>query len=101
MSLHQILKDPECRGNIQCVLWGIVIIMGMLCILIYGIAWMSPVEKISEDIYGAEYLKKRIEHLEGVFTGVSIEWAQKQVEYDNHIHPETNKGFTGKPIGTR
>ena len=86
MSLHQILKDPECRGNIHCVLGGIIITTAMICVPIYGIAWMSTAEKISADVYGARHLENRITALENrpVLMG--------------HVHPETNKRFTGRAI---
>ena len=86
MNLRQILKDPECRGNIQCAMWGIVITTAMLCVPIYGIAWMSTAEKISADVYGARRLENRIEVLEN------------RPALMEHVHPETNKKFTGRPI---
>ena len=77
MSLHQILKDPECKGNIQCTMWAVVFVFGWLCVLVYGCVWMSTAEKISADVYGAKNL---------------------QFWLKNHVHPETNKGFTGKAV---
>ena len=54
MSLHAILRDPECKGNIQCAMWAVVVTLGMLCLMLFGIAWMSTAEKINADVYGAK-----------------------------------------------
>ena len=84
MSYHE---SPIEKQDYKCFVGAFVLVIGSICAMLFGFAWLSTAEKVSADIYGAKHLE--------------IEWAQKQVEYDNHVHPETNKGFTGKPIGTR
>ena len=64
MSLHAILKDPECKGNIQSAMWAVVVTLGMPCLMLFGFAWLSTAEKISADIYGARHLESRITVLE-------------------------------------
>ena len=86
MTLHQILKDPECRGNIQCAMWGIVITTAMLCVPIYGIAWMSTAEKISADVYGAKHLENRIETLENFQNQMMVRIEKNHIEFEVHTH---------------
>ncbi len=40
-KIHKILRDPECSGNIRCVVLAIVIVIGMLALLTSGFAWLS------------------------------------------------------------
>ena len=78
---HYISRDKEeqFRENVKCVVWGVCFVFAWLCLLVYGITWLSTAEKENTAFYGATHLEKRITDLE------------------NHTHPETNKGFTGKP----
>ena len=70
-------------------MWAVVFVFAWFCLMFYGIAYLSTAEKISADVYGAKYLKNRIKTLED--RPVLME----------HIHPETNKGFTGALIAVR
>lgn len=64
MNLHAILKDPECKGNIQCLIWGICTVFIWLSVMLYGLAWLSTVEKENTAFYGAKHLENRIDALE-------------------------------------
>jgi len=37
-KIHEILRDPQCSGNIKCVVWGSVCVsmyFGMMCFLFF------------------------------------------------------------------
>ena len=68
MDLHKILRDPECKSNIQCSLLAFVFVIGGLCLLIYGLTWMSSVDKTNTEFYGAKHLENRITILENNIT---------------------------------
>ena len=40
-KVHEILKDPECSGNIRCFTWAFVVLMMHLSFLVYGLTFFS------------------------------------------------------------
>jgi len=79
-------EEQERQETIKCAIWAFVIVVSGLSFFTYGIAWLSTAEKISADIYGAKHLEGRI---------MALENRPALIE---HVHPETNKGFTGGAI---
>ena len=81
MSYHE---SPIEKQDYKCFVGAFVLVIGSICAMLFGLAWLSTAEKISADVYGARRLESRITALES--------------HVRNHIHPETNKGFTGEAI---
>jgi len=74
MNYHENLIDKQ---DYKSFIVAFVIVISSICAMLFGFAWLSTTEKISADVYGAKNLRLRLE---------------------NHVHPETNKGFTGKVV---
>ncbi|KKU46089.1 MAG: hypothetical protein UX65_C0010G0020 [Parcubacteria group bacterium GW2011_GWB1_46_8] len=83
MSYHE---SPIEKQDYKCFVGAFVLVIGSICAMLFGFAWLSTAERISADVFWAAHLEGRITALEN--RPILIE----------HIHPETNKGFTGKAI---
>ncbi len=87
MSHYERWNEEEAKqGTLKCFIAAVIVTLGMLCLLIFGLAWMSTAEKVSAEIYGAKYMENQIKSLEDWRTGFSVEYGMKQVEYENHTH---------------
>ena len=65
MSYHETFEAEQSQMQMFfCVIFAGVFVVGALCALIYGFAWLSTAEKISEDVYGVKHLENRITVLE-------------------------------------
>ena len=74
-----ITEEQERQGTIKCFIAAIIVTLGMFSVLIYGMAWISAVEKENTAFYGAKHLERRITAMED--------------EYKEHRHVYS----TGKP----
>ena len=83
MSYHE---SPIEKQDYKCFVGAFVLVIGSICAMLFGLAWLSTAEKISADVYRARRLENRIEVLEN------------RPALMEHVHPETNKKFTGRPI---
>ena len=78
-TTHETEVEVAKQETIKCGIVAACVVLGGLCLLIYGFAWLSSTEKVSAKIYGAKHLEDRIELLES--------------EYREHTH----RYSTGKP----
>ena len=58
--LHRILRDPECKGNIVCVMLAFIIVIWGIAFFIYAMARLSatdfePVRQLEQRMDRAEY----------------------------------------------
>lgn len=84
--MEKITLLNEMKENINTIAWASCFVIGMLCVLVYGIAWFGHVEVTNEDIYNRRHMAKEIKDL-------SL-WKEKfDTEYLNHTHIYS----TGKP----
>lgn len=88
--LHEILRDKECRGNIWCFIGAIIITVGGLCVLVYGLAWTSSVTVTAEDVYQRRHMAEDIEILQNeiLHYGELIESIESYdvPRFENHTH---------------
>ncbi len=85
-GFFEILKDPECKGNIQCFVAAFVLVIGGLCTFLYGIAYLSTTEKVSADIHGAKHLEGRIEKLEILAWEIAARTEKNKADFMLHSH---------------
>lgn len=84
---HIILsEEQEKQETIKCVAWATCFVLSCLCLMIYGMAWMSAVEKENTAFYGAKHLEKRVKWLETWSKAMVVYSGEKQAEYENHTH---------------
>ena len=90
MSYYENVELEKARQEtVVSWIWAFVLVVGAICAMLFGCAWFSTAETISADVYGAKHLEGRITALENC--PVLME----------HVHPETNKGFTREPVAVR
>lgn len=85
-DIHDILRDPECKSNIQCTIFACIVVIGGLCLLIYGLAWLSTAEKENAVFYGTEHLEERVKWLEDWSRAMVVDGGERRVEYLMHTH---------------
>ena len=81
-----ITEEKAKQDTIQGIIFAVIMTFGMLSVLVYGLAWMSSVEKENTAFYGAKHLEKRVKWLETWSNAMVVYSGQKQVEYENHTH---------------
>lgn len=87
-KLHEILRDPECAGNIKSVTWACVVITMYLSFLLYGFSVLETVDRVNlvemEQQY--EVLKEKVDMLNklAVYQEDSIKTLDSFA--DNHTH---------------
>lgn len=87
MSYYENVRDEEAKQDtIKCVIWSIVITIGMLALTAHGIAFLSWTEPTMEEYYARRRMQNQIEDLYQWRTGMVI-------EYEKHTH-----GFWGGRI---
>lgn len=74
-----ITEERERQGTIKCAIAAIIVTLGMFSVLIYGMAWLSAVEKENTAFYGAKNLLNHI-------TIIENQIIELQSEYKNHTH---------------
>lgn len=73
MSYYENVRDEEAKQDtIKCVIWSIVITIGMLALTAHGIAFLSWTEPTMEEYYARRRMENRIAELEN--------------KYKNHTH---------------
>lgn len=83
---HISIEDQDWNDTIHSIVWGSIFVLGMLAILIYGLAWTSSVTVTSEDIYARRRMENRVEQLEEKVIGLNVLWAEMYKLHDNHVH---------------
>ena len=68
-------KEEQWKEMILTIAWASCFVIGMLCVLVYGIAWFGNVEVTSEDIYIRRNMKKEIEKLQTEY-----------IRLEEHVH---------------
>ena len=82
-----LTKEQDKRETVICIVWASVVVFGMLALMLHGLAYFSSATVTGQDIYAREIMQRKITLIE------------RELKYlENHIHPETNKGFTEKLI---
>lgn len=83
-KIHEILKDPECSGNIKCFVWAFVVVCIYGSVLLYGFALLGFYE---ENIRPYE---RKIVHIELQIEDMIS--AQEQIDVEqNKMIVEQNK----------
>ena len=74
-----ITEEKAKQDTIQGIIFAVIVVFGMLSVLIYGLAWLSAVEKENTAFYGAKNLLNHI-------TIIENQIIELQSEYKNHTH---------------
>jgi len=62
-GIHEILRDPECKWNVMCMILAFITVIGGLCLLIYGCAYLMSADALSNNYYDSKFRAELVEKL--------------------------------------
>lgn len=87
-KIHEILRDPQCKGNIQCFILAVSLVALYICLLIYGLAWLGHDQAQINSFWKAENehreqigkATKRLDKLESTLMPSAFKGVPKRVK---------------------
>lgn len=92
-SPHEPLTEKQDkRCTIHCIVWAIVVVIGILALLLHGMAFLSWTEPTMEEVYRNKRMGEEIEVLKNQTEQLYEVFQKLENNYENHTH----KFWTGK-----